>query len=708
MLSIRMLVRVALFAGAGLSAHARVRRVVVESTETVIAHAGEKKYLEMRGVAYGDLLPGEESNRIIQDINLAPKNNEGRVEYATTFTLDVPADHAEASGFLLYEVVNRGSSIVPRDYSRGDIFLRSGWQGDMPFRGHSVAGGSAETIEVPTARNADGSSIHGPALLRFINVNAGTHSIRTSLAVGYASFGAPPLPADLETSHARLITRTFEGLNGALGQGKEVAAEDWRWADCSKTPFPGDASNANVCVRGDFDPALSYQLEFQAKDPKVLGIGLAAVRDVASFFEHQGQDDSGWRNPVAGLIKYSIAEGASQSGNTIRTFLNLGFNRDESKRTVFDGAMVMIAARQNPINFRFAVPGGASNLYEPGSDGVVWWADWPDKERQHQTAGLLTRCHVTHSCPKIVEVLGSSEFWSLRASPDFVGTSNSEDIPLPDNVRRYYIASTQHGGGVGGFDWQPTRYAQKRSATLENPIASMGCVLPLNPNPEREINHALLEDLKAWVSRGVAPPPSSYPTLRAGELVPADRRSMNMPSIPNLPSPDGVANPLLVYDFGPDFAANDLSGTLSKDPPDIQAVIYPLVPRVDDDGNETSGVHTVLQQAPLGTYLGWNVTAEGFSKGQFCSLNGGYLPFARTKNERIAVHDPRLSLEERYGTSRGYRCAVSKAADRLKSRRLLLPEDATAMLRQAEKLKDLSDGAEASAASLHRAAELCQ
>ena len=419
-----------------------------------------------------------------------------------------------------------------------------------------------------------------------------------------------------------------------------------------------------------------------------MGVGLAAMRDVIAFFRNARQDSDGWQNPLAGQVHDAIGVGASQAGNLIRTFLNLGFNEDEAGRRVLDGALPSIAARQTPVNVRFAIPGGASSPYELGSEGVVWWADWPDAVRGHATSGLLHRCTLTHTCPKIIEVLGSSEFWSLRASPDFVGTDNRRDIPLPENVRRYYIASTQHGGGAGGFHAGPMAATAPRAAAsspgaAHNPIQGMPCMLPLNPNPEEEIREALLADLKAWVLKGTPPPPSNYPRLADGTLVPANSHAMNFPFIPGAPVPDGVANPLLVYDLGKDFDYNDLSGVVAGQPPTITDVIPPLAPKVDSDGNEVGGIHTVQQQAALGTYLGWNVTAEGFQKGQYCSLWGSYIPFAVTKAGRVAVHDPRLSLEERYGTQEGFVCVVRKAAESLVQQRLLLKQDADRMVAQA-------------------------
>ena len=179
-------------------------------------------------------------------------------------------------------------------------------------------------------------------------------------------------------------------------------------------------------------------------------------------------------------------------------------------------------------------------------------------------------------------------------------------------------------------------------------------MLPANPNPEAETLRALRAALVDWVTKNVAPPPSGYPRLDEGQLVAANKTAMGFPDIPGCPSPDGVVNALLDYDFGPDFHYNDLSGLITIAPPVVKNVLPTLVPKTDADGNDVSGVPSVLRQVPLGTYTGWNVTEAGFTKGQICGLNGGYIPFAKTKAERMAAGDPRPSLEERYGTHEDY------------------------------------------------------
>jgi hypothetical protein len=348
--------------------------------------------------------------------------------------------------------------------------------------------------------------------------------------------------------------------------------------------------------------------------------------------------------------------------------VHLGFNQDESNRIVWDGVFPRIAARQTPLNHRFALPGGAASLYEVGSDGVVWWSPYVDRVRGLPRAGLLDRCTATKTCPKVIEAFGSTEFWGLRMSPDLIGTDAKADIALPDNVRRYYYPGTTHGGGRGGF----------RIEATANPSAR--CALADNPNPETDTTRALTRALVEWVTTNTAPPPSSYPRLANGDLVPATRAAMGLAEIPGVPFNENILNPVLQYDFGASFDKPDLSGIITRMPPRIVGVLPTYVPRVNADGNETVGVASVLYQAPLGTYLGWNVIRSGVLAGQGCGFTGGYVPFAKTKAARVAASDPRLSVEERYGTQEGYVCTVRKAVDRAVRDRFLLEEDAERLL----------------------------
>src|SRR5689334_2207486 len=162
-----------------------------------------------------------------------------------------------------------------------------------------------------------------------------------------------------------------------------------------------------------------------------------------------------------------------------------------------------------------------------------------------------------------------------------------------------------------------------------------------------------------------------------------EHTSMGFPAIPGYPLPDNMINTFLDYDPGPDFRYNDLPAPISLQPPRIRGIIPMLVPKTDADGNELSGIPSVLHQAPLGTYLGWNVTGSGYHKGRGCGFSGGFIPFARTKSERIAAGDPRLSLEERYGTHEEYVSRVKAAAAKLVKERFLLEDDAARIVREA-------------------------
>ena len=643
--------------GLAIPGQARLTRLVVEHREAL----GSDGYEKLMGHAYGELDPRNPLNAIITDLDLAPRNEHGMVEYAATFSIVKPTDMSKASGVLLYFVPNRGrinltgGGFLADARKQGHVLVASGWQGDL------VPAEGMETLMAPVAKNHDGSSITGPVLARFSDMPPDA----TTLPILRGGVAGTADPASLDTSKATLTRRASED-----GKVVPLRSTEWAFADCSKTPFPGTPDPRKICLKGGFDRAYLYELVYTAKDPKVYGIGFAATRDLNSFLRYGSKDDSGAANILGGRISSTISQGNSQSGNYLRSFIHLGFNQDEAGRIVFDGSNPNIAVRLLAMNVRFGAPSGAAAMYEAGSDGVVWWADYADEARRRPSSGLLDRCRATETCPKIVETFGSAEFYSLRASPDLVGTRADRDIPLPSNVRRYYFPGVSHGGGPGGFD--------------PNPRAQACCELPQNPNPSSDTLRALQTALVNWVVKGALPPPSRYPRLDRGELAAPTQAALGFPVIPGMPLPDGILTPLYEYDFGPRFHYNDLSGIIAVQPPRIRQTLPTLVPKVDSDGNEVTGVASVLHQAPLGTYTGWNTVGEGFYKGRIRSQAGGYIPFAKTKAERLASGDPRPSLEERYGTHEKYVAAVRAAADRLVRERYLLQDDADRLISQAD------------------------
>jgi hypothetical protein len=664
---------------------ARVTRIVVD-TVTSPAFGGESygdvgTYETIEGRAYGELDPADPRNALIQDIELAPRNDAGRVEYVATFYLVKPLDMTKSSGLLWQFVPNRGGRIAlsPERRADGDMGLSSGWQGDdRGGTAHDASG--RDYVIVPIAKNPDGSSITGSVMGRIINA-AGP----ASMPIIVHSNPIPYDPATLDTSAASLTIIESETIDGRTGPTRTVASGDWAWARCNKDgapDFPGTPDPTEICVRGGYEPDRVYQVVFTAADPPVLGMGLAAFRDVGSFFKHEMADDGGTANPVAGGVEWVVSRGSSQSGNMLRQYLHLGFNEDESRRRVHDGTWVWIGGRRVVLNFRFATPDGVLKLYEPGGEGPMWWERWPDYARGLPTGGILDRCKASRTCPKIVEHFGAAEIWALKFGPGLVGTDPKTDIPLPPNVRRYYLASTRHGGGDGSFDVAPP-------APPTCPSEGYGVgLLPDNPVPHTETRNALEHHLRNWVMNDVDPPASRYPRLGGTHptLAAATKEALGFPTLPGLPesAPTGLISPVFDYDFGPDFDHYDATGVPTLMPPRIEQVLPMVAPRVDADGNEQGGVPIVLLDAPLGTYLGWNITAEGFHAGKICNYAGGMIPFATTRAEREASGDPRLSLEERYGTHAGYVDAVRDAAANAVDQGFLLPADAEALIARAE------------------------
>lgn len=670
-------------AAASFSAQARIVRIEIERSE----RSADGSYETLRGTAFGVLDPDAPGNAIITDLALAPRNAQGLVEYGTTFSLAKPVDMAKASGVLWYELVNRGGplrtfgSMAPY----GHVTLMNGWQGDIAPTATNY------TVQVPVARNADGSSITGTVLARLADVPAGTGTRPLAMLANAIPYDA----ASLDTRDAKLVTKRGEKRSGELSGVQEVPSSDWAFADCRSAAFPGKPHPRMICVKGGFDPALLYEVTYRVRDPLVLGVGLAAIRDVASFFRYEAHDDAGTPNPLAGRVNWAIGHGTSQSGNALKTFLLQGFNQDEARRIVFDGANPHIAGRLTAVNIRFGLPSGSGTLYEPGGEGVLWWSTYRDDARGRAPASLLDRCRASNTCPKIFETFGSAEFNARLFTVALTGTDSKADLPLPSEVRRYYFPGVTHGGDdQGGF--------------VHRPAAAAGCVLAKNPNPEKEQMAALAQVLVQWVTRGVEPPPSAFPRLSAGELAANSAAAMGWPPIPETPVPDGMAIGLMDYDYGSGFNANEFRGILGQWPPLIRNTQPALMPKLDADGNETAGLPSVQHQAPLGTYTGWNVTAGGFFKGQPCGggLTGGYIPFAKTRAERLDSGDPRPSLEERYGSRQGYACAVRKAAAREVERRLLLPADARALIEQATTI-DALPAAPATPDAAAVAARLC-
>jgi hypothetical protein len=662
--------------GVGPAADARITSIVLGAPTSPYGTAtfgSVGQYEEIDGIAYGEVDPRDPLNAVIQDIDLAPRNQRGMVEYSTQVSILKPVDEGLGNRTMLFEIVNRGNKVNPGYYNvgattanpAGDGFLENqgftlvwtGWQADLvpPPNVNLV------TMSAPSAHRRNGATITGVVRSEFI-VNTTPQSTQNILAdsssntPGYAT-------VSLDNSHDTMTMRVHQD-----DPKIPIANSDWAYADCTSTPFPGEPNPQKVCLKNDFDTNHIYELIYTAKDPIVMGLGLAAIRDVASFLRGATKDDSGTPNPLAGALKFTLLNGISQSGRLLRTYLELGFNEDEKHQQVFDGMQPEIGSVRNYINIRFAQPGRLAGTQHtekqyPGPESPLTYGASFDP-LTGEVAGLLDQCRRTATCPKIVHTMSDQEYWQASGRGDTTDPLGQRDLKIPDNVRIYQFSSAQHGGF---------------SPVAPLPTSAGICQQLPNANSYTYNIRALLVALQQWAAKGVEPPPSLYSRIDRKSLVPLNQ--LLFPAIPNVTGPQGVFNTRFVYDRGPQYDAGNVSGIISIEPP-IPIVQYPtLVPQVNADGNDIDGLRSITLQVPLGTYAGWNVRTKGFSEGDACDLTGSYIPFTLTKSQRDG--DPRPSLQERYGTLANYTATAMTAANSLVSQRLLLPSDAAAAIQSA-------------------------
>jgi Alpha/beta hydrolase domain len=611
-------------------------------------------YLRITGTAYGEVDPRHPLNTVIVNLDKAPRNARGLVEYETDFYIMRPADVGRGNRKILYEVVNRGrKNLLPvlheapetspagfndpamaTDAGNGFAFragytlVWSGWDPDAP-RANSGLG-----MRAPVATDA-GAPIVKTIRDEFV---FGTR-VPTTRLTAPLSYEA----ATLDQAQARLTVRTREG-----DAYTEIPPSRWAYADTRSIKLLPEGIA--------FQPGLIYDFWYPAKDPKVLGIGFAATRDLVSFLRYETRDRAGNANPVAPNggdpgIRAVLAFGVSQSGRYLRDHVGLGFNQDETGRKVFDGILTHVAGIGRVFaNYEFGQPYRTRTQHEdhwfPENHFPFAHARLTDPVTG-QTGGLWRGDGFD---PLVIEVNTSTEYWQKGASLLHTDPLGQQDIAIPSSVRHYLITGTQHGGRSG-----------MRAARGSG-------VHPRNPHDPTPALRALIVALDRWVTEGIEPPPSRVPTLGAATLVAP--KDLQFPAIPEVQVP-GFANRV---DVLPDWVH----------PARTAARAYtPLVPQVDADGNEVGGVRLPAIAVPLATHTGWNLYKAPYPEGELCDREGSYLPFARTKAERPAREDPRPSLEERYGNQEGYVQRIKEVVRELLEARLLLPEDAARFVDEA-------------------------
>jgi hypothetical protein len=579
--------------------------------------------------------PDDPHNKIIVDLDRAPRNAQGLVEAATDVEILRPTVAANGNRRLLYEALNRGNKLglalfndspaVTNDLTkatdaangflmnRGYTIVWSGWQGDI------LPGGGRMMFSPPTVPGVTGLAREDFVFDHIDNPAGAT--------LTYAA-------ADLEPAHAKISVRQREADPRATPVGLDVK-------------FEGPAKISIRRPEG-FDAGAIYEFIYTAKDPKVMGLGFAATRDVVSFLRNETADAAGAANPLAGRIDRAIAFGASQSGRYLHDYLYLGFNADEAGRMVFDGLLPHVSgAKKTFTNYRFSQPGRSpyqhADMLYPGSDFPFTYPVITDR-LTGKSDGFLARCLAANNCPKIIKTDSEIEFYQQRASL-LVTDTEGNALDMPDNVRLFLISNQQHFA-----------FANARSDMVQI------CAFPTNPLNAGPPARALLVALDGWIGDGTLPPASRYPSRADGTLVPPAIDDVGFPRIPGFAYASRMARPALIK---------------SDEMPPVKGAAYPVfVPKTDADGRDVAGVRLPTLEAPAATHTGWNIRKAGFGEGELCDNYGAMIPFAATREQRLKNNDPRLSMAERYPNEGDRAAAIAKAARQLVNDRLLLEDDA--------------------------------
>jgi len=616
--------------------HLQVTQRNVAFGGTRFGEVGE--YEMVSGIATVAIDPRAPANRAIADVALAAEAD-GWVRFQTEVVMLSPKDPARSSRVMIVDIPNRGNKLALARLNdganqfqtaaqagngwamrQGHTMLWIGWQGDVALSRNGQTVGT----RFPVARQ-QGATVTGTSREEFIFDDT------AQVSTGPLTYPA----ASLDPARARLTVRPRPDADPVV-----LPTSSWRYLS---------ENQIEIQRPKDFDGGAIYHFQYEAKDPVVMGLGMAATRDVASFIRSgraDGQGQPGWLASAPPTTV--VAMGISQSGRFLRDLIWQGFNTDVQGQKVFDAAMPIIAgSRKSYTNVRWAQPGRYSRQHEDhlydGDQFPFGYAVTQDPVSGRRD-GIFAQCLQNATCPKTMHVDSSLEFWQARASL-IVSDGRGKAVALPDNVRAYLMGSTQHGPAA-----QP---ALGICQTFSNPAKQAATV------------RALMDGLVQWSRDGRTPPPSAYPSVADGTLAALDRQAIGFPDLSGLGIgfPDRM-NALTVTDYG------------VVPPQENKAQAYlTLLPRTDADGIDVAAIRTPEVAVPVATYTGWALRAQGYAAGDLCSINGSMIPLAATAQERSRTADPRPALAERYASKSDYVRQARAVAEKLAGQRYLLVED---------------------------------
>ena len=622
-------------------------------------------YEQLDGIVHFGVDPESLANETISDIRLAPKDGQGKVGFSSDFRVLVPVDQSKGNRRLFLDILNRGKYSAAKDMNSSAAFVPDappdpgngflmrqgysvawcGWQHDVP----EISG--IMGIRVPDAATTQGP-ISGKVVVTF-QFNTPT-AFQLLSDRNHRSYPAD----DLDDPNAVMTVQDHEDAPEEM-----IPRDQWSFARVEEETVVPDSQYAYLA--SGFQPGTVYQVIYTTTGAPVSGLGLLAIRDFGSFLRY-GSTDEG--NPCAGNIDHSYVSGVSQSGRFLRLFLYTGVNTDEEGRPAFDGFIPHVAGgKRGEFNQRFGQP---SSQASRSTNSIFPFSDIEQTDPEMGlTDGVLSRLTAQGSVPKIMYTYTPSEYWAGHGSLVHTDLTATWDLDVPDDVRIYIYAGSQHA--LGTFP-----------LTYSDPSDNIRARHPINCLDHRSFMRAALVALDRWVADGEVPPDSKYPRIADGTAVTPAKATETLRKIPGV-NPPAPLRRFTRLDFGSD------PGVPAQIPAGIGRIYPHVVSAVDRDGNELAGIPLPVVTVPLATHMGWNTRhADMGGGGQTLStggasggtLKGSSIPFPATRQEREATGDPRLSVEERYDSKEHYQDLIRKAAQDLIDQRYLLAEDLEGMV----------------------------
>ena len=653
---------------------AEVLRVEVEYREVVLdglsfGEAGP--YEKLVGRIYFSFDPEDPANRSIVDLGYALANGDGQVEAYAEFMVLQPVEPGRRRGVLWLEVSNRGGKASLRYFNRaatgaldpttedhfGDgLLMREGvtmmwvgWQWDVPDTEGLMR------LHVPFARHPNGP------LRGLVRSDWTVDAPAEVLEIAHRGHRGYPVADPMDEAN------TLTVRDGRIAPTTVVPRDQWSFLSPSEGPETGRLTR--IRVEGGFQAGKIYELVYRAEDPRVVGLGLAVIRDVASYAKYELES--------VFPTQHVVAFGVSQTGRFLRHYLYQGFNTDENGRQALDGMLIHTAgAGRGSFNHRFAQPSRDAHRYSAffyPTDIFPFTSRTQTDPVTGVEDGLLATTDEDHR-PRVFFTNTGYEYWGRAASLIHTSPDGTHDVSPFATERIYHLASGQHF--VGAFPPSEEARVGDAEAYRGNPLDFL---LHL-----RALSMRLVE----WVAEDQEPPASAYPTVAAGTLVPPS--AVAFPPIPGIVFPE-VIHVAYRARYGDRFATQ---GIVDLQPPEIGAPFPSQVSQVDGFGNEIGGIRAVELRVPLATYTPWNLrTGYGAAEDELTDFVGTWIPLARTDEERLANGDPRPSVASLYEDRDAYLDRAHQAAGQLAAEGLLLPEDVPLVMARAQALWDLVMGA---------------